>query len=85
MNISPIILAKNSNFKKWRHDFVDEKALKRMTLISCCHRETLVVFGLQKKIPENALFSSNGELSQNRTEKQIIPFEATINWLFDDI
>ena len=25
MNVSPDILAKNQNFKKLRHDFVDEK------------------------------------------------------------
>ena len=27
----------------------------------------------------------NGELPQNRTEKQIIPFKTTMNWLVNDI
>ena len=25
------------------------------------------------------------ELSQNRTEKQIMPFKTTVNWLFNDL
>ena len=38
-------------------------------------------FSLWKKIAENA----NTELSQNCTEKQIMPSKITINWLFNDI
>ena len=30
-------------------------------------------------------FSTNSELSQNCTEKQIVPSKTTINWLFNDI
>ena len=30
-------------------------------------------------------FITNSELSQNLTEKQIIPFKTTVNWLSDDI
>ena len=37
MNVSPNILAKNQNFKKLRHGFVDERALITTTLISYCY------------------------------------------------
>ena len=31
------------------------------------------------------IFNVNSELSQNRTEKQILPLKTTLNWLFNDI
>ena len=77
MNVFPNILAKNQNFKKLRHWFLDERALITTTLISSCHWKTLVPFCLVKK--------TNSELSQNRIEKQIMPFKTTVNWLFNDI
>ena len=51
-----------------------------MTLLSSFHWKTLVPFRLRKRI-----FNTNSELSQNRTEKQIMPSKTTINWLFNDI
>ena len=66
MNVSPNILAKNWNFKKLRHGFVDERALITKTLISFCHWKILVPFCLRKK---RRIFNTNTELSQNRTEK----------------
>ena len=57
MNVSPNILAKNQNFKKLRHSFVDERALITTTLISSCHWKTLVPFCLRKKRPENAFLT----------------------------
>ena len=30
-------------------------------------------------------FWHNSELSKNPTEKQIMPFKTTVNWLFNDI
>ena len=55
-------------------------------LTSSCHRKTLVPFCLRKKRSENAFFSIfNSELSQNRTEKRIMPFKTALNWLFNDI
>ena len=30
-------------------------------------------------------FNINTKLSQNRTEKQIMPFKTTVTWLFNDI
>ena len=40
-----------------KHDFVDERALITMTLISCCHWKTLVPFCLWKKTPENVFLT----------------------------
>ena len=37
MNISSNILAKNSNFQKLKHGFIDERALITTTLVSLCH------------------------------------------------
>ena len=31
------------------------------------------------------IFNISSELSQNRTEKQIMLFKTTLNWLFNDI
>ena len=56
MNLSPNILAKNSNFGKLRHGFVDERALITTT-ISSCHLKTLVPFCLRKKRLENAFLT----------------------------
>ena len=79
MNVSPNILAKNQNFKKLRHGFVNKRTMSTMTLTSSCHWKNLVPFWLRKKNP-----SKNSELSQNRTEKQIMLFKTTLNWLFND-
>ena len=57
MNLSPNILAKNSNFGKLRHGFVDERALITTTIISSCHLKTLVPFCLRKKRLENAFLT----------------------------
>ena len=56
-----------------------------MILWSSCHWKTLVPFCLQKKKLEKSIFNTNSELSQNRTEKQIMPFKTIVNWLFNDI
>ena len=56
-----------------------------MALTSSCNWKALVPFCLQKKIPENGFLTLIIKLSQNRTEKQIIPFKTTLNWLFNDI
>ena len=85
MNVSSNILARNQNFKKLRHGFVHERALITTKLISFCHWKTLVPLSLQKKKNWKRISNTNSELSQNRTEKQIIPFKRILNWLFNDI
>ena len=82
-NVSPNILAKSKNFKKLSHDFVDERALITTTLISFCHQKTLILpFCLRKK---SKIFNTNSELLQNHTEKQIMLFKTTLNWLFTSL
>ena len=47
--------------------------------------ENPCTFLLAKGKTWKRIFNTNSELSQNRTEKHIIPPETTINWLFHDI
>ena len=54
MNVSRSILAKNQNFEKMIHGFVDEEALVTITFTFSGYWKTLVRFCLRKKIPENA-------------------------------
>ena len=72
-------IAKKLNFKKLRHGFVDETAMITTTLISSNYWKTLLSFSLRKKRPETHIFNTNSELSQNCTEKQIMPFKTTLN------
>ena len=54
--------------------------------MSSCHWKTLVPFYLWKKRSEiKWLININNELSQNRTEKQIMPLKTAVNWLFNDM
>ena len=69
INVSLNILAKNLNSKKLRHNFVDERAIIKIALMSLYHWKILAPFWLQKKRPEIALFNINSELSQNRAGK----------------
>ena len=62
---------------KLRYGFVDERTMITTTSKSSCQWKTLVPFYLGKSI-----FNTNNELSQIRTEKQIMLFKATVNWLF---
>ena len=55
------------------------------TLTSSFHWKTLVPFYVRNKRPEKSIFNTNIELLQNRTEKQIMPFKTTVNWLFNGI
>ena len=79
MNVSPNILAKNQNFKKLKHGFVDKRTMITTTLISSSHWKTLVPFCLRRKRPENAV------LTLIVNYRKIVPFKTTVNWLFNDI
>ena len=85
INVSPNILAKNQNFKKLRHGFLDERALITTTLISSCHYKTLVPFGLRKKWPENAFLTLILNYRKIVQKKNLCCSKATVNWLFNDI
>ena len=47
--------------------------------------ENPCIFLLAKEKTSKRVFSTNSELSQNRTEKQIMLLKATVNCLFNDI
>ena len=64
-----------------RHGFVDERALIINIFLSLKNPCT---FLLAKGNTSKCIFNTNSELSQNRTEKQIITFKTTVNWLFND-
>ena len=57
----------------------------KVTLISSCLWKTLVPFLLAKEKARKRTFNINSELSQNHTEKQIMPYKTTVNWKFNDI
>ena len=42
-------------------------------------------FLLVKEITWKSIFNTNSDLSQNRTEKQVMPVKTAVNWLFNDI
>ena len=79
MNVSPNILARNQNFKKLRHGFVDDRALITTKLISSCHWKTLVPFSLQKKRPENVFLTLIVNYRKIVQKNKIIPFKRTVN------
>ena len=47
--------------------------------------ENPCTFLLAKEKTWKRTFNINSELSQNHTEKQIMPFKTTLNWLFNGI
>ena len=84
-DISPNILAKNLNFEKLRHFFVNEKALITTTLISSYHWKTPIPFCLRKKKLENAFLILIMNYRKIVQKKKFMPSKTTINWLFNDI
>ena len=53
-------------------------------LVSFCYWKTLTFLLVKEKTWKRS-FNTISELSQNRTEKQIMQSKTTINWLFNDI
>ena len=47
--------------------------------------ENPYAFLVAKKKTWKRIFNTNSKLSQNRTEKQVMPLKTTISWLFNDI
>ena len=80
MNIFLNILAKNYNFEKLRHGFVDERGMIKAAL-STCHCTTLVPFCLRKKRPENALLSLTVNYSKILQKNKLCLFSHCLFWL----
>ena len=47
--------------------------------------ENIWIFLLAKEKTWKRIFNINSELSKNRTEKQIMAFKTSVNWLINDI
>ena len=47
--------------------------------------ENPCAFLLAKENTWKRIFNTNSELSKTHTEKQIVSFKTTVNWLFNDI
>ena len=84
MNASPNILAKNSNFKKVRQ-FCRWKSTDNNDFNIFLSLETTCTFLVAKEKTWKRIFNLNGKLSQNGTEKKIMPSKTTMNWLFNDV
>ena len=84
-NVSPNILAKNWNFKKLRHGRWKSNDNNNINIFLSL--ENRYNFLLSKKLAKEktwkGIFNANSELSQNLTEKQILPSKPTINGLFN--
>ena len=85
INVSPNILAKYSNFKKGETRFCRWKCTDKNDINIFLPLENLSTFLLAKEKTWKSIFSTNSELSQNPTEKQIVLSKTTINWLFNGI
>ena len=67
-----------TRFRRWKS--TDNNNINMfMSLENAC------TFLLAKEKIWKRIFNTNNELSQNPTEKQIMPFKTTVNWLFNDI
>ena len=65
----------NWMYHKFCNDFAVHKIITK----------SLRTFLPAKEKTWKSIFNTNSELSQNRTEKQIVPFKTTVNWLFNDV
>ena len=84
MNVSPNILAKNWNLKKLRQ-FCRWKSTDNNDINIFLSLENPCTFLLAKEKTWKRTFNINSELSENRTEKQIMPLKTAVNWLFNDM
>ena len=72
-----------SNIYYWEKQTFSELWSETMTLISIfLSLENPCTFLLVKEKTWQHIFNTNNPLSQNHTEKQIMPFKTTVNWLF---
>ena len=78
------IMNVSRNFEKLRHFFLDERTMITMTSISSFTGKPLYLFSCERKDMETH-FNTNSELSQNRTEKQIMRFKAKVSIMLYDV
>ena len=78
-------LAKKLKFQKTETRFCRWKSTDNNDINIFLSLKNPCTFLLVKEKIWKSIFNTNSELLQNRTEKQIMPFKTTINWLFNDI
>ena len=81
----PKYLGQKLEFQKTETQFCRWKSADENDINIFLSLENPCTFLLTKEKTWKRIFNINSELLQNRTEKQIIPSKATINWLFNDI
>ena len=67
-----------SQFFRWKSNNYNNIVIFLSLKNSC-------TFLLVKEKTWKSIFNTNSELSQNRTEKQIMPIKTTVNWLLNYI
>ena len=85
MNVSPNILAKKLKSQKTKTRFCRWKSTDINDINIFLSLENPCTFLLAKEKTLKRIFNTNIELSQNRSEKQTMPFKTAVNWLFNDI
>ena len=81
----PKHLGKKLKFQKTETPFCRWKSTDNNDINILLSLENPCTFLLAKEKTWKCVFNTNSELSQNRTEKQIMPFKTTVNWLFNNI
>ena len=81
----PKYLGQKLKFKKTETRFCRWKSTDNNDINIFLSLENPCTFLLAKEKTWKRIFNTNSELSQNRTEKQIMQSKTTINWLFNDI
>ena len=84
MNVSPNIL-KKKKIQKTETPFCKWKSTNNNDINKFLSLENPCTILLAKGKTWKRIFNTNSELSQNRTEKQIMPSKTTVNWLFNDL
>ena len=72
-------------FQKTETQFCRWKSTDNNNINISLSLENPCTFLLMKEKIWKQIFNTDSELSQNWTEKQIMPSKTTINWLFNDI
>ena len=85
MDVSRNILAKNQNFKKTETWFCRWKSTANNDVNIFLSLKNPCTFLLAKEKTWKRIFNTYSELSQNRTEKQIMLSKSTVNLVFNDI
>ena len=83
MNVSTRYLGYKLKFKKTETQICKWKSNDYNDINIFLSTENTCTFLLVKEKTWKSIFNTHSKLPQNRTEKQIMPFNTTVNWLFN--